>query len=194
MRPSLRRTILVECPAMFVRIGVIHALVFALLVITSTGCANGITGGKTYAKFRPDDTGHIEPARSSGEHFIVVRMAGTGGLARLPHMTRELKKGDRVGFTRDERANLLAVAGNATASLEPVPVGVTYLAWYYRKDQPLFEVTRSVRDGAGRVLGAAVQAGAVLGAVAIEGALDGDDEDEDDKEPEWLRRQRKRGR
>jgi hypothetical protein len=114
-------------------------------------------------------------------------MAGTKGLARLPQTTLQLKKGDRIGFTRDERGNLLAVAGTGTAGLEPVPVGVRYLAWYYRKDQPLFEVGRAVRDSAGRVGGVAAGAALVAGAATVNAAV-ADHEDDDRGSEPWQKR------
>jgi hypothetical protein len=174
-----------------------RVLVVLSFALVAAGCASGVSGGKKYTKFRPADAvapaQHIEPARHSGEHFIVVRMVGTEGLARLPHTTRQLRKGDRVGFARDERGQLLAVAGNATRPLEPVPAGVSYIAWYYQKDQPLFELGRSIRDGAAHVGGIAAEAAVVgafaIGESALEDALNGDDDDDDEGPMSWLNAQ-----
>jgi hypothetical protein len=122
-------------------------------------------------------------------------MAHAEGLARIPDTKRELRRGDRVGFTRDEDGRLVAVAGNATRVLTPEPVGVQYYAWYYRKDRPLHDFAHKVRDSAGAVGAAAAQA-AVIGGIAIANAAieDALHNDDDDDEPSWMKRQHKRKR
>ena len=170
-----------------------------IVLIVASGCASGIRGGKKYTRFAPDECEVIEPARHSGEHFIVVRMAHVEGLARIPDTKRTLRRGDPVGFKRDEQGHLVAVAGNATRVLAPEPVGVAYYAWYHRDDRPLHEFAYKVRDGVGAVgtvaAHAAIVGGVAIANAAIEDALDGDDGDDDDEdEPAWMKRQRKRKR
>jgi hypothetical protein len=175
----------------------VSALLLMITLIAAGGCATGIRGGKKYTRFAPDGSDVIEPARHSGEHFIVVRMAHVEGLARVPDTKRKLRRGDPVGFTRDEEGHLVAVAGKATRVLAPEPIGVAYYAWYHRDDRPLHEFAYKVRDGVGAVgtvaAHAAIVGGVAIANAAIEDALDDDDEDEDD-EPAWLKRQRKRKR
>ncbi len=169
--------------------------ILAVVLILTGGCVTGIRGGKKYTRFAPEGSEVIEPVRHSGDHFIVVRMAHEVGLARVPDTKRTLRRGDRVGFTRDEQGRLVAVAGNTTRVLAPEPVGVAYYAWYHRDDRPLREFAYNVRDGAGRVAGlaakGAVVAGAVIAHSAIADALDGHDDD-DDNGPAWMKRERKR--
>ena len=171
--------------------------ILAVILILTGGCATGIHGGKKYTRFAPEGSEVIEPARHSGEHFIVVRMAHEEGLARLPDTKRELRRGERVGFTRDEAGRLVSIAGDATRVLAPEPVGVAYYAWYHREDRPLHEFAYNVRDGAGEVVGiaakAAVAGGVAIAGAAVDDALDEDDDDEID-EPDWMKRQRKRDR
>ncbi|HEV2292939.1 MAG TPA: hypothetical protein VGR35_03735 [Tepidisphaeraceae bacterium] len=168
--------------------------ILAVMLAIVGGCTTGIRGGKKYTRFAPEGSELIKTARHSGDHFIVIRMHGAKGLARLPDTKRQLERGNRVGFTRDEDGNLLAIAGNATRSLEPVPVGVMYLAWYYRPERPLHSFAYKIRDGASGaavVAGqAAVVGGVLVGSAVIEDALEGDDANDD--EPNWLKRQRKR--
>jgi len=168
-----------------------------IMLIAAGGCATGIRGGKKYTRFAPDASEVIEPARHSGEHFIVVRMAHVEGLARVPDTKRNLRRGDPVGFTRDEKGRLVAVAGKATRVLAPEPVGVAYYAWYHRDDRPLHEFAYKVRDGVGAAgtvaAHAAIVGGVAIANAAIEDALDVDDEDDDD-EPAWMKRQSKRDR
>ena len=175
---------------MSVRLGI----ALFLVLIVGSGCATGIRGGKKYTRFAPNAAALVEPARHSGDHFIVVRMAHEEGLARWPDTKRTLRAGDPVGFKRDDRGHLLAVAGDATRSLEPLPVGVAYLAWYHRPQRPLHDVAHKLRDGAAVIAGtaatAAVVGGAIVANAAIEDALDGDD----DEQPDWLKRQRGRER
>ena len=173
----------------------VWTLLLLITLITAGGCTTGIRGGTKYTRFAPDSPEVIEPARHSGEHFIVVRMAHVDGLARVPDTKRTLHRGDPVGFTRDEQGHLVAVAGNATRVLAPEPVGVAYYAWYHRDDRPLHEFAYKVRDrvsAAGPVAAhAAIVGGVAIANAAIEDALHDDDEDEDE-EPAWLKRQRKR--
>jgi hypothetical protein len=169
-------------------------LLLLIMLIAAGGCATGIRGGKKYTRFAPEGSEVIEPARHSGEHFIVVRMAQVEGLARVPDTKRTLRRGDPVGFTRDEQGYLVAVAGNATRVLAPEPVGVAYYAWYHRDDRPLHEFAYKVRDGVGAVgtvaAHAAIVGGVAIANAAIEDAL----HDDEDDEPAWLKRQRKRDR
>jgi len=168
-----------------------YPILALVLIVTTAGCAHGIRGGKKYARFAPDAAEHVEPARQSGEHFIVVRMAHEKGLARWPDTKRELRRGDPVGFKRDEDGSLLAVAGNATRSLEPVPVGIAYIAWYHREDRPLHSIAHGVRDGIGHGASEfAEDAGPMLLEATLDAALDVDDDC--DEQPDWLKRQRKR--
>jgi hypothetical protein len=78
--------------------------------------------------------------------------------------------------------------------LAPEPVGVAYYAWYHRDDRPLHEFAYKVRDGVGAVgtvaAHAAIVGGVALANAAIEDAL----HDDEDDEPAWLKRQRKRDR
>jgi hypothetical protein len=170
--------------------------ILLVLLTFACGCATGVRGGKKYTRFAPDSSEVIEPARHSGDHFIVVRMAHAKGLARLPDTKRELRRGDRVGFTRDEDGHLVAVAGNATCVLTPEPIGVAYYAWYYRDDRPLNDIAHKLRDGAGAVGAVAAQAaivgGVALAQSAIDDALHANDEDDD--QPESMKRQQKRER
>jgi hypothetical protein len=177
--------------------------ILALIVVVcgcGCGCGGaGVRGGKKYSRFSPDADQLIEPAQRSGDHFIVVRMAHEKGLARWPDTKRRLRAGEPVGFTRAEDGRLLAVAGSATRSLEPVPVGVAYIAWYHRPDRPLHSFAYRLRDGARPALHAmgevAVVGGMFIAQAAVEDALDLDDDDEEeDDEPDYVKRQRKRER
>lgn len=152
----------------------IRSLLSAIAVLAfAVGCAQ--TGGHKYTKFHPSDDPAVAAAPRSGEYFVAFRPArGSKDLAILPYTSRQIDKGDYLGF-RMKDGRVLAIADNEEFALDVAPEMLMYCCWYrptYRASPFNEESVGNFSDGVGRVLGVA----ALLGLAVASEALDHDDD------------------
>lgn len=151
----------------------IRSLLSAIAVLVfAAGCAQ--TGGHKYTKFHPSDDPAVAAAPRSGEYFVAFRPAkGAKDLAILPYTSRQIDKGDSLGF-RMKDGRVLAIADNEEFALDVAPEMLMYCCWYrptYRASR-VNESMSNFADGVGRVLGVA----ALLGLAVASEALEHDDD------------------
>jgi hypothetical protein len=132
-------------------------------------------------KFHADDEPVLGKVHRAGEYVVVYREQGSGELWQAHGSRRTLKKGDDLGFSRDETGKLVAVAAGEERTLGRIPVIAQYAAWYrlpddYDRNRQLRKDLRSpastVTKAASTVTKAAVVGGVLVGAAAIESDAD----------------------
>ncbi len=158
-----------------------------MLLPMMSGCATGLAGGDKMVKFHADDEPVLTKVHRAGDYVVVYRDHGSGDLWQAHGSRRSLKKGDDLGFTRDQSGKLVAIAGGEERTLGPMPVIAQYAAWYrlpddYDQNRQLRKNLRSaastVTSAAGTVTKVAVVGGGAFGVAAIESYAD-DPEGED---------------
>src|SRR5437879_1894779 len=136
----------------------------AVLLPLLSGCATGLAGGDKIMKFHADDEPVLAKVHHAGEYVVVYRQQGSGELWQAHGSRRTLKKGDDLGFTRDETGKLVAIAGGEERTLGRIPVIAQYAAWYRLPDD--YDRNRQVRTDM-RSAASAVPSAAVVGAVVV---------------------------
>src|SRR5258706_899965 len=101
----------------------------AVLLSLLSGCATGLAGGDKVMKFHADDEPVLGKVHHAGEYVVVYRQQGSGELWQAHGSRRTLKKGDDLGFTRDETGKLVAIAGGEERTPGHIPVIAQYAAW-----------------------------------------------------------------
>jgi hypothetical protein len=160
-------------------------LTFALILPLLTGCASSLAGGDKVMKFRADDPPILGKVHHAGDYVVVYRPHGDDDLWQAKGTRRTLKKGDDLGFDRDDAGRLIAIAGDQERTLGPIPVIAQYACWYRLPDN--YDDTRQFRKNAHTAAGAVAQTadtvartavigGAILGPAAL---LPDSDETED---------------
>jgi hypothetical protein len=156
-----------------------------LLLFLLTGCASSLAGGDKIMKFRPNDPPILGKVHHAGDYVVVYRPHGQDDLWQAKGTRRTLKKGDDLGFDRDDTGRLIAIAGEYERTLAPIPVIAQYACWYrlpdhyddtrqFRKD--VHTASSAVAQTADVVARTAVGGGAILGPAAL---LPDSDETED---------------
>lgn len=139
-----------------------HLLPLALILLA--GCASSLAGGDKVMKFRADDPPILGKVHHAGDYVVVYRPHGDDDLWQAKGTRRTLKKGDDLGFDRDDAGRLIAIAGDHERTLGPIPVIAQYACWYRLPDN--YDDTRQFRKNA-HTAGSAVARTAVIGGAAI---------------------------
>ena len=160
-----------------------HLLPLALILLT--GCASSLAGGDKVMKFRADDPPILGKVHHAGDYVVVYRPHGEDDLWQAKGTRRTLKKGDDLGFDRDETGRLIAIAGDFERTLGPIPVIAQYACWYRLPDhyddtrqfrKRIHTASSAVAQTADTVARTAVIGGAIVGPAAL---LPDSDESED---------------
>jgi len=155
------------------------------LPVLCGGCAAAdLAGGDKVLKFHADDEPVLEQVRHGGDYVVVYRERATGELWQAHDSRRTLKKGDDIGFTRDEAGKLVAIAAGQERTLGRIPVTAQYAAWYRLPDD--FDAKRRFNKDVGRIAETVTKAAVVGATVAGVAALtpDGSGDDDDDENPD----------
>lgn len=155
-------------------------LTYSLLLTLSFGCATGLSGGDKIVKFHDKDDESFASATKAGKYVVAYRQAGSGELWQAKGTQRKVKKGDELGFTRDDMGRLVAIAGRFEKTLGKMPYIAEYACWYRLPDdydrKRQFE--KNLRESFKFAALATVVGTAVIGEAAIE-AWANDDDSED---------------
>ena len=161
--------------------------VVAFVVITFLNCGCTKTVQHRVAEYHPGLTPTTQPVPKTAVYsvrFLDENGKKTGG---IPWSHRLLAAGEHVGFAMDEDQGLLAVAGNDSFPIQlPDRHGAVWSTTYTKETQFSKEMKKVTRT-----------TGKVAGLVAkgiVEGALSGDDDDDDSGEMDRIKKHRESAR
>jgi hypothetical protein len=151
-----------------------------LMLTFSFGCATSLNGGDKLLKFHDKDDESFASAPKAGKYVVAYRQAGSGELWQAKGTQRKVKKGEELGFTRDDMGRLVAVAGRFEKTLGQMPMIAEYACWYRLPDDydRKRQFDKNLRQTVKTVAGVAIVGGLIAGDLALEGLADQDDSDD----------------
>lgn len=155
-------------------------LICSLLLTFCFGCAGGLNGGDKLLKFHASDEESFASATKTGKYVVAYRQAGSGELWQAKGTQRKVKKGDELGFTRDDMGRLVAIAGRFEKTLGQMPMIADYACWYRLPDDydRKRQLQKNLRATVKTVAGVAIVGGLLAGDLALQAWAN--DEDSDD--------------